>query len=415
MNTASQMLPPPAARPIPAWKKHWKAAAVITVVAAGFALVRPQGDDARTRALYALDQSGVVLSMQGGKLDMAVFNLKPGIEERNSNLAWAFHQLARFPEISKLETAFLLPPSVATLRKLTNLTSFKVNERTDLEDEHFAGFAGMTNLESLEIQGDKLTPDALKHLEGLQNLKTLKIGGENLLGPGFERVCRIPNLERLSIERGSSKRGAPVRFEPGSKLKSIRFALIDLSKGTVQGLENLQSLEELYLWQASVDPSFFEGLRKLPRLKVLRVLSGQGTFDDSAGIVASYPSLESLSLHNAFGDATNGWLTAAGSRQLARSTTIKNLELFNTSVGDDGVKAIAGMDGLKSLRLNRVGMTNRSFDDLKKLRSLETLQILEPQWWNMRGAVPEEFARFQEEVKRLNKTEATIDRGWVNW
>src|SRR5215208_3249559 len=93
---------------VPWWIKHWKVLVVASAVLAAFIVMRPRGDYARARAYAVMNRQGVSLTLIDGKLENAKFELAPGVDSPNANLGWAFHQLSRFPEVTHVETKWLL-------------------------------------------------------------------------------------------------------------------------------------------------------------------------------------------------------------------------------------------------------------------------------------------------------------------
>ena len=391
---------PKAARPLPVWKSHWKSAIVVVAIIALFVFLRPRGSSARTRALATMKEAQVSLSLQpDGTLDAALFRNKPGIEGQMGNLSWAFDQLRRFPEVKIVRTEFLMPVNVATLRELHNLESFSVTDRAEFDQDDFNAFAGMKNLHSLELRGDKLSAKAIERLKDIPKLKSLRLSGGSWGGEGMAQLANFPALEHLSLEGAARDWKEPLQLGACRRLKSLRLVNFTAKPDDLQELELLVSLEELSLTMAHLEPHHFDSLKKLPKLKSLRIAGGVGSLDDCAAIIGSMPALESLAIADHSNMEPSKWLTVVGLGRIAASQSIRELEIYGAAVGDEGVKAIAKMTRIKNLTLNRVGATEASFDSIRKIEGLEQLSIYEPVWQG-KGIPQSALAKLREELAR---------------
>jgi hypothetical protein len=394
---------------IPWWKKNWKVLVVASVVVAAFIVMRPRGDHARARAYAVMNRQGVSLALIDGKLENAKFELAPGVDSSNGNLGWAFHQLSRFPEVTHVETKWLLSVNLSALRSLTNLETF-VTERAEIEDDDLAVFGGMRELKNLTLGGEKITPRGLKHLEGLPKLKSLRLSGPKIIGAGFESLDRIPNLESLSIEGGRGEWKEPLRLGAPSKLKILRLANIDLRHGNIESLNQIQSLEELSLWNVALDRAFIRQLKDLPRLKVLKIRSAGDPLDDYADVIASLPALETLHLSDGGNSGESKWATGQSMEKLARSRSIEEVSLFGVNVGNQGVCAIAKLPGLKRLRIYDVGMTDSVLPFLSEVPTIEEISLYSPALMpGMRPTGP--LVEMRERLAK-KKIQLTFTPGW---
>ena len=401
---------PSRATTIPWYRSHGTAVIVAGLAALAFLHWRP-ASDARMRAYAAMNRPGVTLSVIGGGLDSATFQLAPGVESEKSNLAWAFHQLRQFPELKHIQTQFFLPVNLSALRSLTQLESFLVTGSAEIEDDDLAVFRELPKLDSLVLRAEKITSRGLRHLEGHPSLKTLVLHGPRLYGEGFSSLGRIPNLESLTIEGGRGKWGEPLSLSGATKLKALRLFNLGATPDELGDFKGLPALEDLELWNVNVDRNFFLRLQALPRLKSLKIRGAGFSLDGLTDAIVLLPSLESLFVADYSGKGQDQLLTAEGVKKLAGVKRLREIGVFGAPIGDEGVKALAAIPTLEQLTLNQTGMTERSFPALLAMKSLKTLNLFEPMWGVRAGINQGAMMRLREQLERSKKVEVRFDRG----
>jgi Leucine-rich repeat (LRR) protein len=161
--------------------------------------------------------------------------------------------------------------------KRINLRGTKI---TDTTLEHLAN---VTTLESLDAGFAQITDVGLDRLTSLPNLKELAIGGNKLTDAGLQSLRQFPGLTSLSL--GGSQR-------TDSGLWSI-----SLTESGLDAVITLKELRELRLDGMPVSARWLEKLKVLNKLEQLSLQGCKRLSDDAAPLLASWPALRVLYLH----------------------------------------------------------------------------------------------------------------------
>lgn len=200
----------------------------------------------------------------------------------------------------------------------------------------------------LRLASSRLTDEELAPLANMYQLKTLVLP-EITSDQGLRHVAGLRNLNLLFHH--STYHG----IEEG---KISDAGLVHLSE-----LSNLQSLT---LWSEIEH----DGLRHLQKLKQLRVLVLSSASDNALEHLPAFPMLEDASLNGRM-------LTDAGVTYLSRLKSLKKLDLYATSVGDEGIATLAkNHPNLIELDLWHCKITGACVSDLAKFSRLKKLGIV---------------------------------------
>jgi hypothetical protein len=193
---------------------------------------------------------------------------------------------------------------LAHIKGLTGLRSLVLSTNRDLTDEGLDQLKGLTSLVWLSLERTGVTCDSA-FFDGLSSLEFLDVYDTHLGDAGFIRLCRLPKLKTLGIEKAQ------------------------LSPEALAALRGLRTLEEANFEATTVDNSTLAILGTLPSLRYLNVARTDIT---NAGLksLARAPALEVLNVKfTSIGDDGIGWLKKA--------PRLKRVETEGSKVTEEGL------------------------------------------------------------------------------
>ena len=191
-------------------------------------------------------------------------------------------------------------------------------------DAGLASLKALSEIESLFINGPKITDTALVNLRGLSQLQRLGSGHSNVTDAGLENIA---SLHRLCI---------------------IYISATKVTDSGLVHLRGLNQLERLYL-DADISDA---GLAQLPVL----------------------PSAEDLDI-----GGTN--VTDAGIPHLARLPNLLYLSIRDTKITDAGLSRLGQFNQLQILNLSRTDITDAGVSHLQALHNLTCLVLIPKPWF----------------------------------
>ena len=171
---------------------------------------------------------------------------------------------------------------------VTTLKSLSLSGRA-FRDEDLAALSGLTELESILLNGTELSDDGYRHFAAFQQLKRLSLfhpsrDCKDFSGAGLAHLKVLPKLERLT------------------------FAGATAGDEAFEAVGQLTQLKEFSEWHNWESPEAIKHLLKLPNITALKIgqrLPARGrpltpSFDDvTLSIIAQMKSLERLDLQEA--------------------------------------------------------------------------------------------------------------------
>lgn len=215
-------------------------------------------------------------------------------------------------------------------------------------------------------------PDSpLKYLAGLSHLRELTINQASD-GVPASVVAGLGGLAQLRVLDLSQSRVGDDALEAISKLKGLQVLRLRLTGRTEKGLVHLGKLTGLRELDLGANPGLtgasLRHLAPLAKLRVLLLPNCTGLGDAALGEVGKLTALERLDVA---GCATVG---DDGVKKLAGLKRLQSLDLTDTSVGDAGVEALAGLP-LADLSLSRTRAGGAGLDRLTKLKKLTMREV----------------------------------------
>jgi len=223
----------------------------------------------------------------------------------------------------------------------------------ELKDPFFLNDLPADSLEYLEFPSDRNSPSgevAVAHIARLTGLRTLLMQGLDVPGNALALLENLKSLERLYVHSTSLdeagfgciaglKTLTGLRFEPGEN---------SITRSQLSGLAGISSIEELCIGGKAIDG---KGLVHLSRLPLLRVLH--------------------------FGVGDQG---PEGLECLAACASLERLEFYDLT--DEGLKGLPDVPSVRTLTIQgkHPGFSTGAFANLARQSGVETLNITGRYW-----------------------------------
>lgn len=268
-------------------------------------------------------------------------------------------KLAAFPELQKivLSHARISDLGIAELRPLKKVTYLECYYCDYLTDGAIAYIKQWTNLEYLNVHGTEVTSRVFEHLAGMKKLKRLHVGFSRVNDDGFDALSSLESIEELHIG-GNKMSGLALpllRLLPNLKSLNVngsqrtdsgRWGLM-LTDVNIETIAALTQLEALNIGGAIVSDAGMKALESLVNLQNLD-LSRMELSDKGLEPLAKLTKLRRLSLWD------NPRIDDRALQPLLAMKTVETLDLGDTNIGD---AVLAGLEGMKSLKLLMVSGT----------------------------------------------------------
>jgi serine/threonine protein kinase/Leucine-rich repeat (LRR) protein len=234
---------------------------------------------------------------------------------------------------SSLKRQTITDAGLAYLTKNTKLTSLGLNYQ-GITDAGVEQLRGMTELNSLRLTETKVTVRALETIKNFKKLEQLQIQESVAFqGPVLEVIVTLPLLKYLWLPKLDS----PQSYAP---------------------ITNLKNLTELGCFGSTMNDVALDYIVPLQKLTYL-YLNGTGITDAGLLRLKELRKLEALDLIGSPSVTDGGLANLQG-------TTIKNLNLKYTRIGDQGLANLHAMKNLKSLNLTETKVTAAGVAALQK-------------------------------------------------
>ncbi|HEY7326946.1 MAG TPA: M56 family metallopeptidase [Gemmataceae bacterium] len=202
-------------------------------------------------------------------------------------------------------------------------------------DEALASVVGLKDLEMLLIwDAEKITDAGVKHLAGLTKLQDLHMNGGQIGDQALEVFARLPALQRLGLQ-GNALSDEGLRHLQG--MKQLRGLWIGMSRmpitdAGIKHLAGLTMLEQLDLQRANLSDEGVAALKNLKNLRHLDISIGRGPGDkqitdasvDTLTALTNLQVLMLLSTH----------ITDRGAKRLSELPKLKMLWLHTSSISE---------------------------------------------------------------------------------
>lgn len=254
------------------------------------------------------------------------------------------------------------------LAKLQILTSLTLNNCSHIKPEEFDKLSNRTNLTELRIANTQIKN--LSFTEKLTKLKRLDVSGCGLKNGSYEQVCKLSNLEKLTIDGSlfNTKLSTNKESEKAASMAescrclSTLIVKAGVSKIGLSDIENLVQLEDLSLQK----PASLNILTYLENLKTLKIEEFNEDEESAFSILRALTQLTSLSLHNCNLKSLKG---------IERLENLRYLNLKSSkNIPSGEFKRLRSLTQMNKLNLSETQVDNLAF--LEKMPELRDLNIL---------------------------------------
>ena len=209
----------------------------------------------------------------------------------------------------------------------------------------------------------KETAQALRqHRETLKEVELSEIDISTELAQALSQ-CR--HLDKLTIVGGSITPDGLEEFRRLTELRLLMLSYLDLDNESFKSLSALRNLQELSLSYSKLpkDCSFIRSLTALQTVDLRSV----STADSLGESLASLPSLSNLTL--------SGTTLSRATLEHLSTCRLRDVNLSQVTIDQDGAKAIRRFSALRSLSLRQATLRAGAFLAICQCPELETLDI----------------------------------------
>ena len=229
------------------------------------------------------------------------------------------------------------------LAPMNRLKSLELHFLPSVSDEGLQCLTELTGVGELWLDGPRFGDRDLEQVGRMPQLRKLSLYRTSITDAGIAAIEDLTNLEELNIDGASKLTGAS--FRSIGRLKKLRVLRVSLPWANDMTLANLKSLDELESLELSargITGLGFQGLESLDSLRRLKVW---------------------------------GYISDDGLEAIARLNGLKLLEFGGHQVTDNGLASLAALKHLESLSFHGTSVTDAGLEHLKALQKLKSLDI----------------------------------------
>ncbi|MGE3316852.1 MAG: hypothetical protein AB7O26_17180 [Planctomycetaceae bacterium] len=263
----------------------------------------------------------------------------------------------------------------------------KPKDRSDGLLTEMAGMEdGIDQITKLSLAESKVTDAGIKQLEKFDAVTELDLASVNFSNESMETVAKMKSLESLSLTNtpGPNRQllnDVNAKTIDGSlahvkNMPKLRRLTLSGAKFTEQGLDEISKmtdLEQLSLQGTFISDTYLERLSGLTNLRDLD-LSKTRVTDQCFATLMNFKNLERLVVGSNKPINGKGFLEARKRKGLSK---LRQLLVFDTSWGDDGMEAVAATPTLEYLDLGRTRVNDNQLMAVRKLKDLQFIYLHE--------------------------------------
>lgn len=235
---------------------------------------------------------------------------------------------------------------------------------SEVTDEALEAVADLDSVEELRLSNTQITDRGLQYLVRLPKLRVLHLQNAPISDRGLEYVAQLKSLESLSLS-GTSVGDLGMAALKGQFPNSLDLSRTRITNKTLEYLEKAGALQSLYLDQTAVTD---EGVAHLSKLKGLRNIGLYGTSVGDQGLAAICEcQVTSITV----GSRT----TDKGLTPLKAQLQLATLGLEGSRVTDAGFDIVGDLRPLSSLSLAGPQVTSAAFTHISRLPWLSKLVV----------------------------------------
>jgi 5-hydroxyisourate hydrolase-like protein (transthyretin family) len=183
-------------------------------------------------------------------------------------------------------------------------------------------------------------------------------------------VSAFPRLKRLFLQRGQATDDGLLGLTKMSDLEILFvWDALKITDAGVRHLAGLTKLEEIHFSNGQLSDSSLAVFGQMPGLKTLS-LQGNSFGDEGLKHLAGLKGLRSLAV-----GMSRQPITDAGVQHLSGLTALESLDLQRARLTDEGVAALKNLKEMRNLDLNGPAITDESVEYLLGMTKLKHLHI----------------------------------------
>ncbi|MDX9974437.1 MAG: M56 family metallopeptidase [FCB group bacterium] len=173
---------------------------------------------------------------------------------------------------------------------LTGLRSLVLSTNRDLTDAGLEHLKGLTSLVWLSLEKTGVACDSA-FFDGLSELTYLDVYDTRLNDAGFVRLCRLPQLKTLGIEKAQLSQESLAALRNLRTIEEANFEATTVSDATLEVLGELPALRYLNVARTDISDAGLEFLAETPALEVLNI-KFTSVGDGGIALLKTAPSLK---------------------------------------------------------------------------------------------------------------------------
>jgi Leucine-rich repeat (LRR) protein len=131
-----------------------------------------------------------------------------------------------------------------------------------LSDFNLDSITQLSQLESLDIGGSKVTDRGVAEMAGLTNLHTLGLSETVVTARGIATLAKLPKLARLNLWKSEKvdDKAAP-HFAAMPAIETLELTETNITDATLNALERVKTLKDVYVGGTAVTEARVEAFR----------------------------------------------------------------------------------------------------------------------------------------------------------
>jgi hypothetical protein len=270
------------------------------------------------------------------------------------------------------------------LRDLTGLRRLQIglNLITDKGLSHLKNLTNLEVFQSVQYYGasNHITDDGLIHLKGLTELRDLYLPNSRIKGSGLYYLAKMKKLNRLDLAEGCDNlTGAGlVHLASLQQLQYLNLYFCENLRG--EGLQNLSKLSKLQILNltncSKISDTEIDYFTNLSNLEVVCLGNCPNLTDVALQSLSHLPNLKILFLNGC------SKLSDKGLINLTQLTKLQDLVLNNCrKISDHGLKHLRGMSNLEKIYLSTSSSIVEGALELKELGKEVNLEEVGYLWY----------------------------------
>ncbi len=262
----------------------------------------------------------------------------------------------------------------AELGKLKQLTRLDLST-TNISDEDMRHFRSMALLSDLTLP-NSITDEGLAQLGPLPALTRLSSSGSHISEQGLAAISLFTQLEFLNISGDRITDHGMPQLAKLSKLKALYLQHCPVGDEGLAALAPLKSLEVLVLSSLKVTDDGLRHLRQFPKLTGLSLQDLAGGEGLAIGLrhLSALHELTSLELGNM--NHKGAPLIDSDLDPIVSLKKLRTIDLHNFPLTDAGVERLLQLPAIETLQLDSEDCTRLTDDSLRLLSRMEKLTRL---------------------------------------